>query len=75
LCINSGVRHSLAGHVVHYPVHYWFTLGCVVHDFNCVTTPINGMYCTMLGLARLLFLFSQVFCFTIHIFVVPIIPA
>ena len=33
---------TLAGHMVHYPVHYWFTLECVAHDFNYVTTPING---------------------------------
>ena len=31
---------------MHYPVQYWFKLECVVHahDFNCVTTPIDGMY-------------------------------
>ena len=38
-------------------VHY-LVLECVVHDFDCVTTPIIRMYCTMLGLAHLLFLFS-----------------
>ena len=47
------MKHSLLGHMVHYLV-----LECVVHDFDCVTTPINEMYCTMLGLSPLLFLFS-----------------
>jgi len=73
LCVNSGVRHSLAGHIAHYPVQYRFTLECVVHDFNCVTAPINGMYCIVLGLAHLLFLFSlsvhSTQCRNVHYFV------
>jgi len=55
------MRHSLVGHMVHYLV-----LECVVHDFDCVTTPINRMYCTMLGLAPLLFLPLLTICFTVH---------
>ena len=43
-------------------VHY-LVLECVVHDFDCVTTPINRMYCTMLGLAPLLFVPLFTVCF------------
>ena len=46
-------------------VHY-LVLECVVHDFDCVTTPINGMYCNMLGLAPLLFIPLLTVCFIVH---------
>ena len=52
--------------MVHYPVHYWFTLECVVHEFSCVTTPISS---TMMGLTCLVCLFRSTQCRNVHYFV------
>ena len=58
LCVNSGVRPPQAGHMV----HTQYTTGLhwnVLHMASIMWPhPLMGMYCTLLGLAHLLFAFS-----------------